>query len=245
LFLFRLLGLSIIKIFPVMESKNLCPSTTATVFACHTIANSFAENIYELVHLRKEWNVAYAETLKKEAQQIRDHLALSENFSTTLEKLKIWRELMISSLTALGIVRASVKNDFKGDKAFLKEFYQKLGYNDFFSEAKNGDHYSVFLFVRMFAENLTPVLKEKILANGLDPHVLERIEFNSKQLETFKECFDMMNNKKLMADEYQARIEILYGKVRDISRIATAYYYFEPIKRESFNFFKALRNLKL
>ena len=229
----------------IMESKNLCPSTTATVFACHSIVNSFAENIYELAHLRKEWNVAYAETLKNEAQQIHDHLALSENFKTTLEKLKIWRELMISSLMAIGIVRASVKNDYKGDKTFLKEFYQNLGYNDYFSEAKNGDHYSVFLFVRMFAENLTPEMKEKILAFGLDPHVLERIEFNSKQLETFKECFDMMNNKHLMADEYQARIEILYSKVRDISRIATAYYYFEPVKRVSFNFFKALRNLKL
>jgi hypothetical protein len=228
-----------------MESKNLCPSTTATVFACHSIANAFSENIYELAHLRKEWNVAYADSLKKEAQDIYDHLAASDNFNVRLEKLKIWRELMISSLAAIGIIRASVKNDYRNDKTFLKEFYQKLGYNDYFSEAKNGDHYSVFLFVRVFAENLTPALREKILARGLDPHLLDRIIFNSKQLETFKECFDLMNNKNLLADEDQIRIEMLYSKVRDISRIATAYFYFEPLKREAFNFFKVLRNLKL
>jgi hypothetical protein len=228
-----------------MEIKNLCPSTTATVFACHSIANAFAENIYELSHLRKEWSVAYAEQLKNEAQQIHDHLADSPNFRTTLDKLKIWRELMISSLTAIGIVRASLKNEYREDKAFQKEICQKLGYNDYFSDSKNGDHYSVFLFVRVFAENLTPELRQKILAKGLDPHILDRVVFNSQQLETFRECFDLMNNKNLIEDEYLIRIENLYRKIRDISRIATAYFYFEPLKRESFNFFKALRNLKL
>jgi hypothetical protein len=228
-----------------MESKNLCPSITATVFACHDIVNSFAENIYELAHLRKEWSVAYAETLKKEAQQVFDNLSTSEQFIVKLQKLKIWRELMISSLTAIGIVRASVKNDYKEDKEFQKEFYQKLGYNDYFSDAKNGDHYKMFLFVKVFADNLTPEIREKILAKGLDPHLLDRIIFNSKQLDTFKECFDLMNDKNMVLDEDQIRIENLYGVVRDICRIATAYFYFEPVKRESFNFFKALRNMKI
>jgi hypothetical protein len=228
-----------------MESKNLCPSTLATVFACQAIINAFAENIYELAHLRKEWSVSYAESLKKQAQQIVDNLSSSLHFKETLEKLKIWRELMISSLTAIGIVRASVKNDFKDNRDFQIEFYQKLGYNDYFSDAKNGDHYKMFLFVKVFAENLTPEMREKILAKGLDPHLIDRIIFNSKQLDTFKECFDMMNDRHLMQDEDQIKIEMLYGVVRDISRIATAYFYFEPVKRESFNFFKSLRNIKV
>jgi hypothetical protein len=227
-----------------MESKNICPSTAATVFACHSIINAFAENIYELAHLRKEWSISFASSLKKEAQEILDNLSASEHFKSTFEKLKIWRELMISSLTAIGIIRASVKNDYNEDKAFQKEFYQRLGYNDYFSDAKNGDHYSMFLFVKVFADNLTPEMREKILAKGLDPHVLDRLIFNSKQLESFHECFDMMNNKNMIPTEDQVRIEQLYGIVRDISRIATAYYYFEPLKRDSFNFFKALRNMK-
>jgi hypothetical protein len=227
-----------------MESKNLCPSTAATAFACNSIINAFAENIYELAHLRKEWNISYAASLKKEAQEILDKLSSTDHFKTTLEKLKIWRELMISSLTAIGIVRASVKNDYKDDRDFQKEFYQTLGYNDYFSDAKNGDHYSMFLFVKVFADNLTPVLREKILCKGLDSHVLDRLIFNSKQLENFQECFDMMNDKNMIPTEDQLRIENLYGAVRDISRIATAYYYFEPVKRDNFNFFKALRNIK-
>ena len=227
-----------------MEERNLCPSTTATVYACHSIVHAFAENIYELAHLRKEWNVAYAESLKKESQEIIDILSANLHFQSTMEKLKVWRELMISSLTSIGIVRASVKNDFKQDKPFQKEFYQVLGYNDFFSDAKNGDHYSMFKFIRTFAGNLTPEMREKILASGLDAHVLDRIIYNSKQLDSFKECFELMEKPESQQTGIEQRIEKLYEEVRDISRIATAYYYFEPQRRESFNFFKTLRNLK-
>jgi hypothetical protein len=227
-----------------MESKNLCPSTTATVFACQSIVNSFAENIYELAHLRKDWNVGYAESLKREAQDLVEKISAKGNIKTTLEKLKIWRELMISSLTDIGIVRASVKNDYKNDKAFQKDFYQKLGYNDFFSDAKNGDHYSMFQFVKVFAENLTPEIKEKILAFGLDPHILERILESARELDDFSECFSFMKDTTILSDEEKLKIDRLYSEVRDISRIATAYYYFDPRQRESFNFFKALRNLK-
>lgn len=227
-----------------MESKNLCPSTIATIFACKSIVNSFAENIYELAHIRKEWTVDYANSLKKEAQQIVDKIAASGNIKITLDKLKIWRELMISSLTDIGIVRASVKNDFKNDKPFQKEFYQQLGYNDYFSDAKNGDHYSMFRFVKAFADNMTAELREKILAGGLDPRIVDRITENAGELDNFSECFSLMNDSTVISSEEHQSIEKLYSEVRNISRIATAYFYFDPQKKEAFNFFKTLRNMK-
>lgn len=227
-----------------MESNNLCPSTIATIFACQSIVNSFAENIYELAHLRKEWNVAYAHSLKKEAREIVEKVAATENIQGTLEKLKNWREVMISSLTNIGVIRASVKNDNKNNKEFQKEFYQTLGYNDYFSDSKNGDHYSMFRFIQTFAKNLTPELKEKILAGGLNPSIVQRLIDNARELDNFSDCFSVINDSSIIAPEDQELIERLYAEVRDISRIATAYFYFEPQKRETFNFFKALRNLK-
>ncbi len=228
-----------------METKNLCPSTTATIFACQSIINAFAENIYELAHIRKEWNVGYAESLKIEARGIVEKLFASGNIQNMLEKLRMWRELMISSLTDIGIIRASVKNDFKNDKEFQKEFYQALGYNDYFSDAKNGDHYRMFEFVRTFARNLTPELREKILAGGLDPKIVDRLPENARELDNFSECFALMKDKSILSPEEQESIEKLYSEVRDISRIATAYFYFDPLKREAFNFFKVLRNIKM
>jgi hypothetical protein len=227
-----------------MESKNLCPATTATIFACYSIATSFTENIYELAHIRKEWTVAYAQTLRNEAKGVVDKLVATGNIKNIMDKLTIWRELMISSLTNIGIIRASVKNDFKNDKQFQREFYQQLGYNDYFSDAKNGDHYSMFSFIKTFAENLTPEIRDKILAGGLDPHIVDTLIENARQLDNFGECFAFMKDTISISPEDQEIIDKLYSDIRDICRIATAYYYFDPQKREAFNFFKALRNLR-
>jgi hypothetical protein len=207
--------------------------------------NSFAENIYELAHIRKDWSVAYAGSLKKRAGEIIERLFASGNIHGMMEKLRMWRELMISSLTDIGIIRASVKNDFKNDKAFQKDFFQILGYNDYFSDAKNGDHYSMYEFVQTFARNLTPEIKEKILAGGLDPKIIERLLDTAGELQNFSECFSLMNENSILLPEDREAIEKLYIEVRDISRIATAYYYFDPQKREAFNFFKTLRNIRV
>jgi len=228
-----------------METKNLCPSTTATIFACHSIVNSFAENIFELAHIRKEWNVEYAGSLKKEAGKVIEKLIALGNISGMMEKLRMWRELMISALTDIGIIRASVKNDFKNDKEFQKEFFQVLGYNDYFSDAKNGDHLSLYQFSQTFARNLTPELREKILAGGLDPKIVDRHLETAAEMQNFSECFSLMKENTILSPEDGERIERLYSEVRNISRIATAYYYFDPQKREEFNFFKTLRNIKL
>ncbi len=228
-----------------METKNLCPSTTATIFACYSIVNSFAENIFELAHIRKEWSVGYAGLLKKEAGEVIKKLIASGNISGMMEKLSMWRELMISALTDIGIIRASVKNDFKNDKEFQKEFYQVLGYNEYFSDAKNGDHFSMYEFTQTFAKNLTPELREKILTGGLDTRIVDRFLETAAEMQNFSECFSLMKESTILSPGDRERIEKLYSEVRNISRIATAYYYFDPQKREAFNFFKALRNIKV
>ncbi len=228
-----------------METKNLCPSTTATIFACHSIVNSFAENIFELAHIRKEWSVGYAVSLKKEAGEVIEKLIASGNINGMLEKLRMWRELMISALTDIGIIRASVKNDFKNDKEFQKEFYQVLGYTDYFSDAKNGDHFSTYEFTQTFARNLTSELREKIVAGGLDPKIVDRLLETAAEMQNFSECFSLMKESSILSPGDRERIEKLYSEVRAICRIATAYYYFDPQKREAFNFFKALRNIKV
>lgn len=231
--------------FSPMESKNLCPPTAATVFACQSIADSFAENIFELAHLRKEWNYDYAVSLKKKACQMADKISSTGNIHQIIDKLQVWREIMISCLTDLSIIRASVKTDFKSDKSFQKDLFRKLGYNDFFSDAKNGDHYGMYRFIMVFAANLTPELRKEILSGGLDPHVVDRVIAKAGELENFKECFTILKDGSGLSAEVWNELNGIFTEIRDISRIATAYYYFDPLKRESFNFFKVLRNIRI
>ncbi len=225
-----------------MQQKNLCLASAATLMACRSIAQAFAENIFELSHLRASWSVDYAKNLKKRIQEVMDK-HFSEEGHLHSEKIRDWREMIISALTDLALVRASVRVDFKEDPAFIKEVFDKLGYTDYFSDAKNGDHVSMFNFIREFAANLTPSLQGRITEKGLDPHILERLIEDAKMLEKFHECFEIVSDASLIEDEGKKSLEAIYDEIQDICRITGAYYFFDPVRKESFNFFKALRKV--
>lgn len=226
-----------------MQQKNLCLASAATLLACRTISQSFTENIFELAHLRSGWSYQYAESLRKSVIKIlEDHFSDDKN-QLHPERINAWREMMVSALTDLAIIRASVKVDFKGDKEFLKEFFEKVGYTQYFSDAKNGDHVSMYHLITVFAKNLTEELFEKITRGGLDRNVITRVIDNAEELDQFKECFEVITDPSLVDEEGRRLLEQVYVEIQDICRIATAYYYFDPAKRESFNFFKALRNI--
>jgi len=226
-----------------MQQKNLCLASAATLLACRTISQAFAENIFELAHLRSEWNFQYAESLRKRVSKILEDHFSDENNQLHPDKINAWHELMISALTNLAIIRASVKVDFKEDKEFLKIFFEKVGYAQYFSDAKNGDHVSMYHFITTFANSLTDELFEKIVSGGLNRNVVVRIVESAKVLDQFKECFEVITDPNLVDDEGRKLLEEVYEEIQDICRISTAYYYFDPAKRESFNFFKALRNI--
>jgi hypothetical protein len=227
-----------------MQQKNLCLASTATLLACRSIAQAFAENIFELAHLRISWDVEYAESLKSRVAEILEgHLAEGKN-QIQPDKVNAWRELMISALTDLAIIRACAKVDFKEDKDFLKEFFAKTGYTAYFSDAKNGDHISMFNFLKTFAENISEEWITKITAGGLDKNVVTRLIEDARSLDNFRECFDVVTDTSLVDDTGRRKLEKVYAEIQDICRVSTAYYYFDPVKRESFNFFKALRNIQ-
>jgi len=228
-----------------MQHKDLCLASAATLIACKSIAQAFSENIYELAHLRQKWSVEYAESLKKKIQTVTEKHLSDETLKISPEKVDAWRDLMISAFTDLAIIRASVKVDFKEDKEFQKDFFNRMGYTQYFSDAKNGDHASMYNFIREFANQLTPDLRDKITGNGLDPNIVDRIAEDARSAVQFSECFEVLNDPETIADEGRQLVEEIYREIQDICRICTAYFHFDPNKREGFNFFKALRKLPL
>src|SRR6056297_292164 len=101
-----------------METKTICPTSTATILACQKIAKSFRENIYELSRIRKEWDPEFAISLNV---WINDTIEkyYSGGVDTIYEKkYREWHEVMVAGLQSLKIIRASVKVDFRNDKTF-------------------------------------------------------------------------------------------------------------------------------
>lgn len=226
-----------------METLIACPTSTATILACKEIARTFKENIYELSILRKEWDPEYATSLNVWIED-----TIEKHYSENLDVLedsryKEWHAIMVEGLQHLKVLRASMKVDFKNDKAFLKEFFQLTGYSEFFSDAKNGDHISLFKFLKTFAANLNESTRQKITDKGTLDSWFDKILACANKVSKFEDCFVALEGETDIDHYGKNEVARIYDSIQDICRIAIAYYQFDPKMRCKFNYYRVMVNL--
>jgi hypothetical protein len=226
-----------------METLTICPTSTATILACQKIAKAFKENIYELSSIREEWDPDYATSLNIWIDDTIDKYYADNMNAFEESKYREWHEIMVAGLQSLKVLRASMKVDFKNDKEFLKDFFENTGYADYFSDAKNGDHISMCRFLMKFSENLDEDTRKKIVAKGTVDSVFDKILRSAEEIKQFEECFEALEGETEINTYGQKEISAIYKTIQGICRIAIAYYQFDPIKRDQFNFYKTLVNL--
>lgn len=223
-----------------METIKTCFAGVATMLACKRIVQSFGENIYELSVNRKDWTPAYAEALKSRVKAIIDTHFSEEVASVHDEKHLQLHEGIMAALKDLGVFRALLKVEFKSDKSFLKNTFQQLGYNSFFSDAKNGDHVSLYQLIDAFSKNMTPDLVQKLESVHFPNELIERLKSYVDELNDLQQCYDFMSENSKLPPEAKKEINEVYAIVQDICRIAIAYYQFDPVKREQFCFYRVM-----
>lgn len=226
-----------------METMIACPTSTVTILACQKIAKTFKENIYELSRIRKDWDPGYATSINVWINDVIDKYYQGSADSVDNERFMEWHELMVAGMQSLKVLRASIKVDFKENKQFLKEFFEKHGYTEFFSDAKNGDHLSLHKFLTTFAKNLDGETRKKIVAKNTPDTVIEKILNCAQEITRFTKCFEALEGDAHLNSHGYKEVSEIYVTIQDISRIAMAYYQFDPIKRDQFNFYKVLSNL--
>jgi hypothetical protein len=226
-----------------METKTACPTSVVTILACQKIAKTFRENIYELSRIRKDWDPGYATSINVWVNDTIEKYYLGNLDSVDNSRFKEWHEIMIAGMQGLKVLRASIKVDFKDDKPFLKSFFEKHGYTEFFSDAKNGDHLSLHRFLTAFAINFDNETRKKIVARNTPDSVIDRILECARDIERFAKCFEALESDAQLNVYGQKEVAEIYSTIQDISRIAMAYYQFDPKKRDDFNFYKVLVNL--
>lgn len=227
-----------------MNVISTCLTGTATILTCRKIAQSFSENIYELSSIRRNWSPEYAGNLKERIDRIMNQYFTQESLVDHLEKHSQFYDLMIAALRDISVFRAELKVDFRHDKEFLNQTFENLGYVDYFSDAKNGDHFSLYKMMSTFRRNMSPDLQQIVLARGIDQHLLERLLSYKKELAELKNCFDISHGKDQLGAELKREINAIYSEVKDICRVANAYYEFDPAQRDRFNFYKVMIKLK-
>ncbi len=226
-----------------METMIECPTSTLTILACEKIAKTFKENVYELSRIRNDWDPGYATSINVWVNDTIEKYYLGDKESIDYSRFVEWHDIMIAGMQGLKVLRASIKVDFKNDKPFLKNFFEKHGYTEFFSDAKNGDHLSLHKFLTTFANNLDEETRKKIISKNTPDTVIDKILNCAKQITKFTECFEALEGDTQLNTYGQKEVKEIYETIQDISRIAMAYYQFDPVKRDLFNFYKVLVNL--
>ncbi len=226
-----------------METMTACPTSTVTMLACEKIAKTFKENIYELSRIRNDWDPGYATSINVWVNDTIEKYYLGNKESVDYSRFVEWHEIMVAGMQSLKVLRASIKVDFKNDKPFLKNFFEKHGYTEFFSDAKNGDHLSLHKFLTTFANNLDAETRRKLISKNTPDTVIDKILNCAKQITKFTECFEALEGDTQLNTYGQKEVKEIYEAIQDISRIAMAYYQFDPVKRDQFNFYKVLVNL--
>ncbi len=226
-----------------METSTACQTSTATILACQKIARSFAENIYELSSVRSSWNPDYGKELNAWVQKTIDKYYADSLDSIDDQRFRDWHEVMVAALQSLKVLRAALKVDFKDDKPFLKDIFRKLGYDDFFSDAKNGDHLSLYRFLEMFVGNLDEETRRKITDKDIPDGLFQKILIAADQIQEYKSCFEKLEGEADLSSDALEEVKRIYETIQDICRIAIAYYQFDPIRRDEFNFYKVMVNL--
>lgn len=227
-----------------MNVISTCLTGTATILTCRKIAQSFSENIYELSSIRRNWSPDYADNLKKRIEKVLNQYFTYESLVDHLEKHSQFYDLMVASLKDLIVFRAQIKVDFSNDKDFLKHTFEDLGYVEYFSDARNGDHFSLYKIVATFKRNMSPELKNILVSKGIDELLIDRLISYKENLAELKNCFDISQGRDLLSAELKSEINSIYKEIKDICRIASAYYEFDPEQRGRFNFYKVMIKLK-
>ena len=227
-----------------MNVISTCLTGTATILTCRKIAQSFSENIYELSSIRRNWSPEYAVNLKERIDRIMNQYFTQESLVDNLDKHGQFYELMIAALKDITVFRDELKVDFSHDKDFLKETFENLGFVDYYSDAKNCDHFSLYKMMATFKRNMTPELQQVIFARGIDKNLLTRLLSYKERLAELKNCFDISHGNDQLGSDLKREINAIYSEVKEICRIVNAYYEFDPMQRDRFKFYHVMINLK-
>ncbi|MBL4561925.1 MAG: hypothetical protein JKX79_13170, partial [Labilibaculum sp.] len=138
-------------------------------------------------------------------------------------------------------IKTQVDVDFGADS---KEILKTLGFEKGIRSIQKGDQEALIQLLYSFKKGMTDQLKQQITEKGTNPVLIERIITYANQLneanvtqETLKET------TKAISEEAVNAFNEVYTEIMGICKIASAFYQYEPLKKEQFTFSKAVANM--
>ncbi len=214
------------------------------LMASKTIAGSFKANISELSPVRTDWTEQYATELTARIDTAIDtHLGVDAR--------KELRNATASLIAMLGparrdlsFIKTQIDEDFRREPARRDEILRTLGFANHLKAVQAGNQEALIQLLYQFKTNLTQPLRLDIEAKGVNPALINRIvgfADTVSQANVVQESYK--STTKEISQEVIDTFVNIYTEIIGICKIASAYYRYEPLKREQFTFAKVVANL--
>ena len=124
------------------------------------------------------------------------------------------------------------------------EILNNLGFARHLKKGQKGNQEALIQLLYAFKTNMTETLRQEITAKGMSATIIDNL---MGYAETFRQANvaqeALKGSTKSITSEVSATFNAIYEEVIGICKIASAYYKFEPLKKEQFSFAKVISNL--
>lgn len=209
--------------------------------ASHVIAENFRNKIHELSSIMTCWTEEAGRQLIESIDYgFQNYLGMNPQIPRYDASQEV-KSIRIKAMKDLANLRNLITNRFNHQSNRL---LNTLGYQKYFQVARSKNQEALIFLLTTFKEQMPGKIEKKLVSNGVNPELIERIisyrdmlyEANICQ-ETLKSSTSVMTNERI---NYFNKI---YSEVIGICKIAYSFYYNDPLTRELFSFSRIVRGL--
>ena len=228
-----------------MAKNRIYPYKDADMLmASKIIAGNFKNNISELSTVRTDWTTDYSDKLDIRVNNVLEGYLGVNSKNDLLNATASLSAIQVQAKSDLSFFKTQIDDDFKDDKTKRDSINKILGFDRHIRLVQRGNQESLVQLLYTFKTNMSESLRTEITSRGLSDSLITKIidyaatftQANVTQ-ETSKET------SKELTQEVIDSFNDIYSELIGICKKASAYYRYEPLKKEQFTFSKVIKNL--
>ena len=228
------------------KTRNYSYKDVVMLMTSKVIAGNFLTNITELSAVRNDWTERYATGL---ITRIDGAIETQLGIDPKKELRSATSELSAIQVTAkrdLSFFKTQVSEDFKTEPTVRNEILTLLGFTQFLRGVQKGNQQSLIQLLYTFKNNMTETLRTQVISKGMSATLIDNIMGYAA---TFAGANVNQESLKLstkeITEEARQIFNSIYDEIIGICKKASAFYQYNPVKKEQFTFSKVAKNLGL
>ncbi len=211
------------------------------ILASKTITVSFETNIEELSLTRSDWTPEFVVTLKTRIDNAIDKYLGLDKKKGLREATALLHSIQQPAMRNLSFLKTQIEVDFKDGAG---EILNSLGFTDNLKKAQNRNQEALIQLLYAFKNAMTDELKTRITGKGTNPVLIETIIGYADQLkEANINQESLKQTTKELTEEAIEEFNAIYDIIIGICKIASVFYYDDPVKKEQFTFSNVVTNM--